>query len=353
MFVSLSTRSLALTLAATSALGCATQGPGEGAQGDTSESSSELVAWISVEQLHSADQSHTNVSAKFLRVAEHEREAIDQLLGARPALPSVGECAPIRELDWASSGPESSAAEGATGLDALTSRGGVAFLVPSRPLDAVPSGLELLDVGDVILRVRDRTDLGDLWLAPRAFPEIGELVSGVFYTSPDASRALPVPAHYAVRGTGSSAAEAFLLDVAAPSVLSGLNVGGAPLAEVSHSSELDEQREPHESPVVVHSAGELVISWAASAPSSDVIYVDIGGSEPHRCSFVDDGRAIVPASLLWGSASDPSASPLQLPLTIHRFRELREAITVGEPGATSDEQATALVRFDLDRKSVV
>ncbi len=339
---------LVLGLVASSAVACASQAPDESAANDAS---SQLVALVSVEQLEAGGSTRTNVSAKFLRHGDTDRDAIDRVIGGRPNLPSAGECVPLRELDWESRPGEPRDLESAVS-DARSLADLVRQLDGSRGFEGVRGGLELLDVGDVILRVRDASsDQGDgaradLWLAPRAFPDVGEVVSGVFYTSPDASQPIPVPARYAVSGTGSSSADPFVLELSAPAALDGLTIDGASVSPPRAPAEPGLEPAPTEHALVARPGRDLVLAWSPAVGASDLVYVDIGGAEPHRCTFIDDGHAILPGALI---DADPRAPASELQLSVHRFRELRESIATSEPRASGDEPATALVRFDLGR----
>jgi hypothetical protein len=346
-----SAHSLVLSLVASSAVGCATQAPDEAS---LSDASSQLVALVSVEQLEAGGATRTNVSAKFVRVVDTDRDAIDRVIGGRPALPSVGECVPLRELDWAARPGELRSLDGGTD-EARTLADLLRKLDGTRGFEGVRGGLELLDVGDVILRVRDASgargdDAGaDLWLAPRAFPDVGEVVSGVFYTSPDASRPIPVPARYAVSGTGSASADPFVLELSAPGALDELTIDGASLSRATQSAEPGLELLQAAQGLVVRAGRDLVLAWSAAAISSDLVYVDIGGAEPHRCTFIDDGHAILPGALLAAHDNDPAGQTSELQLSVHRLRELRGPLATNEPRAANEEPATALVRFDLAR----
>jgi hypothetical protein len=321
MSVTRSARPLLLGLALSPSVGCATQAPDES---PTREASAQLLALVSVEQLASGGSMQTNVSAKFLRVSSGEREAADHVVGARPALPPVGECVPLRELEWDVETRELSPTPMSEPRD-------VHDLL--RALEGT-RGLDLLDVGDVVLRVRGDAGHHELWLAPRAFPDVGEVVSGVFYTSPDASQPLPTPGSYAVTGTGSASADAFALEVIAPPTIEGLGVGGVRVVPPDEAEE----------PIARVDAGrDLALTWTGSDPSTDVVYVDVGGTEPHRCTFADEGSAVLPGALVVRSAEPEAAGELQL--VVHRFRELRDAL----PSVDAGEASLALVRFDLAR----
>jgi hypothetical protein len=346
-----SVQSLVLSLAASSAVGCATQAPDEAVGADPS---SELVALVSVEQLEAAGSTRTNVSAKFVRLGDSDRDAIDRVIGGRPNLPAVGECVPLRELDWAARPGEPRALEGGN-EDVRSVADLVRQLDGYRGFEGVRGGLELLDVGEVILRVHDSSKVygdaerADLWLAPRAFPDVGEVVSGVFYTSPDASQPIAVPAHYTVSGTGSASADPFVLELSAPAALDELTVQGTRLSHRGPSSEPDLERAHVDQGITVHPGRDLVLAWGSSTGPSDVVYVDVGGVDPHRCTFIDDGHAILPGTLLTPHDVGSASQSTELQLSVHRFRELREPIAASESRDPNEEPAMALVRFDLAR----
>jgi hypothetical protein len=183
---------------------------------------------------------------------------------------------------------------------------------------AAPDGaIELLDVGDIVLHAG-----GDrLALAPRAFPDVGELVSGVVYTSRDGSADLPDATTYAFEVSGGS--DVFTVQADAPSAPRGLHLGGAALVDGEE---------------VVLLAGESVdIAWEPSAAlDGDRIYVTVSDDDDGQafsCVFPETGSATIPASLL------AFAAGTELDVMIHRHR--RSAIELPAP------HPQAVVDFDF------
>ena len=106
----------------------------------------------------------TNVSAKFMRLSTPaDPDLAERVVGSKLDQPSVGAC---RRL---------------------------ATETVIRKTRALNFGtIELIDVGDVTLRI----GAAAMPLAARAFPDVGDLVSGMFYTSRDATSDLPAAATY-------------------------------------------------------------------------------------------------------------------------------------------------------------
>ena len=128
--------------------------------------------------------------------AETDPEKLLELVGLRPSYPAPLTCTKLRS-EKASTVP-------------LASMG----------------SLEFLPVGQVSLQ----TSGGQTALAPRAFPGVTELVSGVVYTSRDRS-ASQLPAETTYRVTASELKD-LNLELKAPAELSAITVGGIPLAQV-------------------------------------------------------------------------------------------------------------------------
>jgi hypothetical protein len=257
-------------------LGCATPSASEDADDDAD--ARPLEAWVVLERVDADGQVRTNVSAKFVQLAEGDRALAFKLVGVRPAIPAVGEC----------------------------------------PAQAGPMSADLVDAGDVTLSVRSGEGSQEIRLSPRAFPDVADLVSGVFYTSPDADMALPPAARYALVASGSAAVDSFSVEVDAPR---------SPI--VTSVSD-----------VVVGS--DIHLSWeAGSTESGDAsVYVDFRGATTHRCTFADKGEALLPREML--SAADRGEATL----TLHRLVE--RALPV-ESTDGSEDVREATVLFDFAR----
>lgn len=200
----------------------------------------------------------SHVSARFLKVTGLDPQAADEVVGGGTAVVDAPEGCVFREPDAA----------------------------------AVPSegSIELLDVGEIVVHAL-RSDLPDvsLPLAARAFPDVGELVSGVVYTSRDESTALPEAGTYVIETSGSPAVEGFSLRLDAPAAPEGVRLGGLDL----------EQPEA----VVLVGGEPLGLSWVAGDDETDRIVVELEPLDPSpdgisavSCVFNDQGQALVPAA---------------------------------------------------------
>jgi hypothetical protein len=246
----------------------------------------------------------TNVSAKFMRMpVTVDMDLGERVVGTRIELPALGACV--------AAPPVEPAADVGLALDELGS-------------------IELLDVGDVTIR----TGHNAMPLAVRAFPDVGDLVSGVFYTSRDAASDLPVPSRYVVESSGSAGIEAFRVEAMAPP---------------SPGRVLLQERELDESPSLIE--GEPVaLRWSAFPRAererlqhaSDVVYVDLAAPERGalvRCTFRDAGQATIPGAAL--GADTFGAMPVTLTVGLHRVR--RSALEARGPAAIDYGE----MRFDV------
>lgn len=264
---------------------------------------------VLIERVEGADgATQTNVSAKFMRFsAATDPEVAERVVGSRLDLPAVGECMILRPFDGSDD----------VGLAAVGS-------------------IELLDAGDVTVR----TDEAVMSLATRAFPDIGDLVSGVFYTSRDATAELPVPAKYRIEGSGSAAIESFTLEAQAPSAPEEMSIDGAELGERA----------------LIEEGSPATVRWQKPPQTSDdLVYIDVWSGRrvadvstassgiAVRCVFPDVGEGTIPASLL--GSETLGAMPTTVMVGLHRIR-------IGTFGASSKAGEPAPidlgeVRFDL------
>ena len=274
-------------------LGCATQ-----AASEADETTSTIQGVIHVERTATDDGATTSVSAKFLRILPSDSAAAERLVGTHVVLPSVGECAQLSALQ----------------PDVTTSK--------------LKGSVELVDVGDLTLLVQGahfggESNLVPITLAPRAFPDVGDLASGVFYTSPDATRDLPSPARFAIKGSGASFVEPFGIDVDGPAAPSNVRLNGHRFSD---------------SPKV-ESGRDITVEWdAASSDAAELVYVEIHGETSFRCAFHDVGSATVPSDVL--SRGDATAT-----LSLHRLREQDVRLQLAE----RQGEETTTVQFDLAR----
>jgi hypothetical protein len=294
-----------VALASLSALGiglagCAT----EPAETEAEATAAVIEGVIRIDRTASEEGLASSVSAKFLRAQPEDIAHAERLVGTQVELPAPGECT----------------------LIAVDS-------TPREPLrsDALTRGarraVELVDVGDLSLRAAssDRT-----WqLNPRAFPDIGDLVSGVFYTQPDTGAGtdpdLPMPGSYVITGTGATAVDAFSFSVDAPSMPSNVRVG----------------EDPAKGSIAV--GRDIPVEWDADDARS-IVYVDVHGAHAYRCTFHDTGAAIVPSDVL--SREDSGQSVV---VAVHRVRDEIVRVDLQDGGG----QELANVRFDFARSSRV
>ena len=263
---------------------------------DVSDASGAMTdAVVLVERTVSADgATQTHVSAKFMRLSTPaDPELAEGMVGSKLALPPVGACR------RAAADSDGSAALGSIG------------------------SIELLDVGDVSLR----TGGSVMTLAARAFPDVGDLVSGMFYTSRDAASDLPSAATYTLEGTGSAQVERFAIEADAPAAPEDVRLGDVMLGDAPAIEE-----------------GSISVRWRADPQSSaakgaeDLVLVDITAASGAsvRCTFADSGRGVLPA-WVW-SSSELGALPASATVAVHRVRERSFVV----PGLD-----TGAVRFDL------
>ena len=239
-----------------------------------------LKGAVHVESVVSTDgQLRTHVSARFLRVS-----GIDGLTGVAPVTPQFG-CVEVEAQD-----------------------------VPS-----ISGGsIELLDVGDIVVRVLTGEARGNTMpLAARAFPDVGDLVSGVVYTSRDNDTELPDRATYLIETHGSIQVDGFSVQVDAPDAPAGVH-----LAETALAAD----------PVVLSAGTALPLRWRVPNPAAgDLVYIDMTSDDlAVRCIFDDDGFGVVPAAYTdFGGEVD---------VAVHRYRQT----SVSLPGVED-----AYVDFDF------
>ncbi|WP_437712652.1 hypothetical protein WMF45_43900 [Sorangium sp. So ce448] len=237
----------------------------------------------------------TNVLAKFMRLSSAmDPELAEGAVGKPFVLPSAGSCMVLSPA----------ADDEASSFSSL-------------------SPIELLDAGDVTMK----TESTEMPLAARAFPDVGALVFGVFYTSRDATSDLPAPARYVFESSGSGQLDRFAFEADAPAGPEEVRIGDAELAD---GVDLD--------------AGVgAVVQWRADEGSEagrarDIIYVDVTSAHGAtvRCAFKDTGRGVIPGSLLDPSTLGPL--PANATLAVHRTRQ----VPINTSGIDLGE-----VRFDL------
>lgn len=183
--------------------------------------------------------------------------------------------------------------------------------------------VELLDAGDVTLETAE----GRVELAPRPFPAVTSLLSGVIYTSRERVAALPAGEAYALSASGGALSAPLAVSAEAPSVLTGVTLGGVPLTN-------DAALNPN----------GAALEWAPGAPR-DLVYVRLtlaDGTHRLTCAFRDDlGRGALPASAIPDGTSAT--------LALHRLRSVRivspeSAIDAGELRFDFELSASVAVR---------
>lgn len=237
----------------------------------------------------------TNVSAKFMRLSTATApELAERVVGSPFNLPAMGSCMVLSP---------------ATGDEATS----LSSLGP----------IELLDVGDVTMK----TESTEMPLAARAFPDVGDLVFGVFYTSRDAASDLPAPARYTFESSGSALLDRFVFEADAPGGPEDVRIGDAPL----------------EDGVEIDADVGASVRWRApedgdAARARDVVYIDVisGRGVGVRCAFKDTGRGAIPGALLDASTLGPL--PASAIVSVHRTRRVH----FGAAGVDLGE-----VRFDF------
>jgi hypothetical protein len=206
---------------------------------------------------------------------------------------------------------------------------------PELPLAALPE-LRLLDAGEVTISNGPGaagTGAGTIVLAPRAFPSISSLASGVVYTSRDRDAdALPSGAFYRVRIAGSERVSGLELSGRAPRELSQVTVGGMPLDQVTR----------------VATSQPMDLTWDVGSPA-DRVYVDVlSVDDPDvalRCNFNDaEGSGSISSELLAIFAEEPVV------LALHRRRTVSSAPAVLHGEAL---RPASRLRFDFELSHVV
>jgi hypothetical protein len=287
-----------ILLAAVTGIGCSA--PVVDDVADASGAMTEGV--VVVERTVSGDgATQTNVSAKFMRLSTPaDPDLAETVVGSRLDLPATGTCR---------------------------------LLAPGSVNAGARNGaIELIDVGDVTLRA----GTSRMPLAVRAFPDVGDLVSGMFYTSPDTAGELPAGAVYTLEGTGSGLVERFAVDTEAPLALEDVRVGGRDGGDpqtpgpagtaLADGAALDE-------------GAAVTVHWRSpEARTTDVVLVDVSAASGAqvRCSFRDEGAGVVPGWIL--RSTTLGALPATATLSVHRVRER----AFSSPGIDAGE-----VRFDL------
>ncbi len=223
---------------------------------DASTSSTQAI--VSVDRTAAAGDpsgaARAHASAYFLRLqAGADPTLAARLVGATDVLPAIGQCEAVGVLS-------------------------------DRPMPLATLGpVDLVDVGQVALEAATIRAT----FAARAFPDVADLVAGVVYTTRDLT-ADPLPDHgtYTFRIAGSNAVPPMTLQAVAPGPARDVFVAGHPLQS---------------NPLTV-ARGDLAVKWEPSV-GTDQVYIELASMEDGpldrvRCSFPNDGQAIIAASAL-------------------------------------------------------
>jgi hypothetical protein len=264
---------------------------------------------VLVERVVSGDGApRSYVSAKFMRLSvAADPELAERVVGSRLELPRLGACMRL---------PSGGTREQTASLAQL-------------------GPIELVDAGDLTLRARPFTmgpqaapnpgpaEPALVALALRAFPDVGDLVSGVFYTSPDAASDLPAGVVYGLEGSGSSAIDRFAIEAEAPAAPDEVRVAGLPLADG----------------LALEEGTTSSLRWRrGDVAKGDSVFIDLTGSTGAavRCAFKDAGEATLPGALLRSAQLGGGDGAT---IAFHRIRRRPFG-----PGAGVD---TGEIRFDL------
>lgn len=308
------------------------------------------VAYVDVAHTRTPGIEFSQAMAHVARGASPARVTVTaRLVGLSVEIPNPGRCI----------APATQPRPALTGLSALSLLDAGAITVQARPVDssrvseAAPDAddPEFIEesalkedaefVEDVTLQPEATVDDGVdgeqhqfvpefrepviLSLAPRAFPGVSSLASGVVYTSRDRLTRLPDAAMYQVDVAGGREVGPLTLTGEAPAYLRNVTLSGLPIAQVH---ELD-----REAPIDV--------TWDVGA-AEDIVFVEVidrfDGNVALRCSFADAaGSGTVP----WAEEIVATDMPTEARVSVHRYRRV-----VTEP--TEPMQSRGELRFDFE-----
>lgn len=200
----------------------------------------------------------------------------------------------------------------------------------ARPSLSPVDNVEFLEAGEVVVETRGEKTR----LAPRNFPSVTDLISGVLYTTRHKATDLPPGALYRVRATGGLTLQTMEVSAEAPEAVAGITVGGVPLHQVQQ----------------IAVTGPVDLTWNVGLPS-DLIYVELASSDglgTTACTFPDsDGAgtiALGDARQAAGGAADAEPSETAMVdlgagrIALHRVR----TVALDGPGLEYAE-----LRFDF------
>lgn len=290
-------------LALVAGLGCSTTVSGETEGGEPGTTR----ALIRIERIETLEPEGARALAlaHFAQVNNATPQRALELLDLREVLPEVGSC-----LDGRT--------EPTTAGGSLTAAGALAAAAGEPSAVWTASGqVELLEAGEVTISTPTQITS----LAPRAFPTVRDLVSGVVYSTRDqAAEPLPSGMPYRVSASGSSVLAPFDVTAEAPEALAGVQLGDLSLGELSELS----------------LGASLPLRWSPGQAGDWVVFELTDGLSRVVCSFDDRaGQGLVPGGAVEGSGLSSGFATL----SVHRVR----VATFGDEATTLGE-----IRFDFE-----
>ncbi len=241
---------------------------------------------LSVERVETVgpgeSSTRSQVSARFMRISGGlDHSSAVRLVGSG-APPRAGDngCGPLAQASGEASKWASAAAKHAS--------------------------IELLDAGDIVIHAGSTT----LPLAQRAFPDVGDIVSGVVYSSRDDSVQLPAGGSLLIETSGSLWVDGFSAQIDPPQALTGVRINDVAVDAADVHLQLGKP---------------LRLDWTpagSSASAADRVFVDLtidpATTVMMRCVFDDQGSALVPADTLTRLARGAD----NIELMFHRHRRV-------------------------------
>lgn len=259
--------------------GCGPEGeePAPAEPGDVSTSYGEVVVHYVQDIGERDDESPLSVpftmAARFVRGSHGDRQAVRHLLG---------EDLPEADLDL----------EECEGPSAIA----------VRPPSALSGSLELLDAGDLLVRLDDEEVRVEDW----SFPSVYGMVSGVLYGGgEDLGLPFRPGRDYHFVSSGNAGVAAFDVGLTAPDEIGGLSIAGSEVAVEGAAVDLE---------------GPIEVRWEPGAEGAEVLielaWTHFASEQRVVCRSRDDGAAELPAAAA-ARVADPGASDVRL--SVHRI----------------------------------